>query len=50
MVVTYRDALGMVSVRIDFDSVEFVDGECIFESNKRLYRIPVANLVNIAWN
>ena len=47
MRVIYRDEIGQVSVELDENSVDFVDGIAYFDSNGTTYKIPIENLERI---
>lgn len=47
MTVYYCDEIGEVGVDIDFNNIQFINGECWFSSNGEEYRIKVENLIEI---
>lgn len=47
MVVYYRDNIGVVSAKIDFNNVVFFEGECYFSCNGEEYRIKTDNIIAI---
>ena len=47
MTVYYMDELGEVAVDVDFDNIQFMNGECYFSSNGEEYRVPLGALIEI---
>ena len=47
MVVIYRDEIGQVSVELDENSVDFLNGIAYFDSGGKTYRIPIGSLIRI---
>lgn len=47
IIVVYRDNLGIVEQKVDFNVVTFLDGEAIFSVDYEEYRIPIKNLIEI---
>lgn len=45
--VIYRDEIGQVSVKLDENSVDFVDGIAYFDSEETSYRIPIEYIERI---
>jgi hypothetical protein len=48
MRVWYRDEIGIVMVHLDYDCIQFLNGECYFSSNGEEYRINTENMIEIA--
>ena len=47
MVVIYRDKIGSITVDLDDNTVDFVDGIAYFDSDGTTYKIPIENLERI---
>ena len=47
MLMTYRDAIGYVSVIVDEHGISFLDGYAYFSDNKKEYKVPVGNIVSV---
>ena len=47
VVVIYRDKIGSITVDLDDNTVDFVDGIAYFDSGGKTYRIPIGSLIQI---
>ena len=47
MIIYYIDELGEVAAHVDFNNIQFINGECYFSSNGEEYRIEVKNIIEI---
>lgn len=47
MTIYYIDSLGEIAVDIDFNNIQFLNGECYFSSNGEEYRIKTENIIEI---
>jgi hypothetical protein len=50
MTIYYIDELGEVAADIDFNNIQFCNGEAYFSSNGEEYRININNIIEIARN
>lgn len=46
MMITYRDAIGVISVQVNDDTISFLDGFVYFDDEK----VPVENVVSITYD
>ena len=47
MILTYRDELGYIQVKVDDYGVQFVEGYALFSNDEREYKIKVENIMFI---
>ena len=47
MIIYYTDEIGENAVEIDFNNIQFLNGECYFSSNGEEYRIKTENIIEI---
>lgn len=47
MIIYYIDDIGETAVEIDFNNIQFFNGECYFSSNGEEYRIKTENIIEI---
>ena len=50
MTIYYIDDIGEIGVDIDFNNIQFCNGECYFSSNGEEYRIKIENIIEIISN
>ena len=50
MTIYYVDELGVLSVDVDFNNIQFCDGEAYFSSNGEEYRVNIENIIEIVRN
>lgn len=50
MTIYYSDDLGILAVDIDFNNIQFCNGEAYFSSNGEEYRVNINNIIEIVSN
>ena len=50
MTIYYVDELGEIAVDIDFNNIQFYNGEAYFSSNGEEYRVDINNIIEIVRN
>ena len=50
MTIYYADELGVIAVDVDFNNIQFCDGEAYFSSNGEEYRVNIDNIIEIVRN
>ena len=50
MTIYYVDELGVLAVNVDFNNIQFYDGEAYFSSNGEEYRVNIDNIIEIVRN
>ena len=50
MTIYYVDEIGETAMDVDFNNIQFCNGECYFSSDGKEYRVPIGALIEIVAN